>query len=159
MVATLYDAKEIVFAVDLISLGQSVNNGTGISGLNFGYDAADIIVKCYRTTESEYAASNTIDTDYPGGAMFIGKVLLGLGANFDGPRASLCSLTISLCMNASNAVNIDGRVFKIGTGSGGGNESTSFSGLSGQYAHDEYDTGGHYPNIEKHLYPLYIRYI
>ena len=36
--------------------------------------------------------------------------------------------------------------------------STSFSATSAQYQQD-YDERTYYPNIEKHLYPLYIRYI
>lgn len=162
-VGTLANAKEIVFAVDLINLGRSVNNGTAVSGIaDFGFTPADVIVKCYRTTASDHAACNTTDyQDTSGKEMFIGKVLLGLGANTSssaGAGASLCSLNISLCPNASNAVKFGARIFKIASGSGK-NESVSFNGLSGQYQYEEYSEGIYYPNIEKHLYPLYIRYI
>lgn len=158
----LSSAKEIVIAVDLSYLAQAANGGNYVSGSgNFGYTPSDVIVHCYRTTESDTSACETTNSGgSPGGAMFVGKILLGLGNNAyssDGAEADLCSLKISLCMNASNAVSIVGRIFKIASGSEK-NTSKTFYGTSAQYA---YDMGKetYYSNIEKHLYPLYIRYI
>lgn len=162
---SLANVKEIVLAVDLINLGKAINNGTAVSGsINFGYTPADVIVHCYRTSNSSYAACSTDDYQgTPGGEMFSGKVLLGLGSNSSssqGASAQLCTLEFKLCPNASNAVHVNGRIFTIETeyNNTSKNKNVSFYGDSAQYMYDEYGET-FYPNIEKHIYPLYIRYI
>lgn len=155
------DAKEIVLGVDLINLARAANNGTSVSGSsNFGYYPSDVIIHCYRTVASDTSGADLSGNGTVGNEMFSGRVLLGLGSNTStsqGPEAGLCSLTVSLCHNASSAISIDGRIFTIASGTSK-NTSTSFSATSAQYQQD-YDETTYYPNIEKHLYPLYIRYI
>lgn len=162
---SLANAREIIIAVDLINLSKSVNNGTTLSGaINFGYTPKDVIVHCYRTSNSSYAACNTDDyASTPGGEMFFGKVLLGLGSSTSsskGASAQLCNLEFKLCPNASNAVNASVRIFTIETeyGNTSMNKNVQAYGDSAQYSYDEYGQT-FYPNIEKHIYPLYIRYI
>lgn len=155
------DAKEIVLGVDLVNLARAANNGTSVSGTaNFGFYPSDIIIHCYRTVASDISGSDMSGNGTTGKEMFSGRVLLGLGSNTStsqGPEAGLCSLTVSLCHNASNAVSIDGRIFTIASGSSK-NTSRVFSATSAQY-NENMDEQTYYPNIEKHLYPLYIRYI
>lgn len=155
------DAKEIVLGVDLINLARAANHGTSVSGsINFGFYPSDVIIHCYRTVASDISGGDMSGNGTTGKEMFSGRVLLGLGSNTStsqGPEADLCSLTVSLCHNASSAISINGRIFTIASGTSK-NTSTSFSATSAQYQQN-YDETTYYPNIEKHLYPLYIRYI
>lgn len=154
-------AKEIVLAVDLVNLARAANHGTSVSGSsNFGFYPSDVIIHCYRTVASDISGADFSGNGTPGKEMFSGRVLLGLGSNTStsqGPEAGLCSLNVSLCHNASSAISIDGRIFTIASGTSK-NTSTSFFATSAQYQQN-YDETTYYPNIEKHLYPLYIRYI
>lgn len=158
---SIADAKEIVLGVDLVNLARAANNGTSVSGTSsFGFYPSDIIIHCYRTVASDISGGDLSGNGTTGKEMFSGRVLLGLGDNSStsqGPEADLCSLTVSLCHNASNAVSIDGRIFTIASGSSK-NTSRVFFATSAQY-NENMDEQTYYPNIEKHLYPLYIRYI
>lgn len=161
-VPSLALAHEIILAVDLINLAKASTNGTSVTNSShFGFTPADAIIHCYRTTASNQSTCDTTsDSGTAGKEMFFGKLLLGLGNNTSsssGSTAELCSLQISLCPNASNAVKLIGRIFHIATASDK-NTSVSFNATSAKYAYD-YDEQFYYSNIEKHLYPLYIRYI
>lgn len=95
--------------------------------------------------------------------MFVGNVSLGpgnLSSSTRGASATFGTLQIELCNNASNAVYVSGKFFTAETEyqDTSKNTSTSFSATSAQFTYDP-DGTTRYPNIEKHIYPLYIRYI
>ena len=160
------DATEIVFAVDLMNLSKAANNGTLVSGSTaFGFCPYEIIVHCYRTSASSYPVTNTSDYEATRSTkpMFVGSVSLGpgeLSSSSMGATAKFGTLQIELCPNASNAVYVYGKFFTVKTEyqNHSKNTSASFSASSAQYAYDP-DGTTRYPNIEKHIYPLYIRYI
>lgn len=162
----LNDAREIVFAIDLMNLAKAANKGTAVSGSTaFGFYPSEIIVHCYRTSASSYPITNTSSytsqTTYP---MFVGNVSLGpgnIGSSSKGASATFGSLQIELCNNASNAVYVSGNIFNVeheyqDTAK---NTSASFYAASAQSIYDMDGSTIWYPDIEKHIYPLYIRYI
>ena len=161
----LNQAREIVFAVDLMNLSKAANNGTLVSGSTaFGFYPSKIIVHCYRTDASSYPVTNTSNYEaISTKPMFVGSVSLGPGEltySSMGATAKFGTLQIELCPNASNAVYVSGKFFTVETEyqNKSKNTSASFSVSSAQYAYDP-DGTTNYPNIEKHIYPLYIRYI
>lgn len=161
----LNDAREIVFAVDLMNLSNAANRGTAVSGSTaFGFYPSEIIVHCYRTSASSYPVTST--SSYSSAStnpLFVGNVSLGpgsIGSSTRGASATFGTLQIELCNNASNAVYVSGKFFTVETEyqDTSKNTSTSFSATSAQSIYDP-DGTTWYPNIEKHIYPLYIRYI
>lgn len=152
----IQSAKEIVVAVSPFYLAYAANGGTSGTGMSF-LSSDSVVVRCYRTIEPNYPVEDPSSAYYPeGGSLFRGTYIgySGYGASTSsGKSLQLYTMTIELCYLCGNGVYVSLGGWEI---NGGGNTNTggTFSGVSGGYG----EIGTPRPNIEKYIYPLFIRY-
>lgn len=152
-------AKEIIVAIDTHHLSIAANDGTSPDNiLGFFSDyPEDCIVHCYRTRNSARANDSTIPS--ASSAMFSGYTHLSSINSTSDTFTNITRVGVNLCVNGTNAIEVNLGACRL---QGGEAEFSSFVKQdvpSGQYSNYSYWSTPTYPDMERHVYPIAIRYI
>lgn len=148
-------AKEIVVAISPYYLAYHANGESSATGMSY-LPTGQVVVRCYRTTQEARLNEAPTASHPTTGALFEGHTAGISGhssSTSNGKSVQFYDITLRLCRQAGNAIYASLASFEI---AGGSNTNTggSFYAVSGDYP-GEFTPR---PNIEKYVYPLFIRY-
>lgn len=155
-VPPISNAKEIVVAVSPYYLAYHANGGTNGTNMSI-LPTESVVIRCYRTTQDpcpneDPSSGDPSTTD----ALFKGRTTGITGytsSSADGKAVKFYEIQLGLCHQAGNAISASINGFHIKGGSNT-NIGISVSADSGDYSGEVTI----HTNIEKYVYPLFIRY-